>query len=94
MDLNTAYDMTDFEKKFKAFTKEDEFGTSFYMIAYEREEVDSDLKDFILIFKYRKWENFNEISINHVPPVHMIKLKELVEKYSPNCETWEEVSES
>ena len=80
MNLVKLYNVEDFEPKFEKFVEENEFGTSVYMLVYEKGRITSEVKEYILKLKYR-YEDFEIVMLKEIPPFYMNELKELVEKY-------------
>ena len=79
--MQELYDITKFKPNFNKFVKENDFGTSVYMIVYKSKDFDMELKDFIIRLKYCPSEEFEEVVYENIPPYYMKKLKDLVEKY-------------
>ena len=80
LNINELYNVEDFECKFEKFVEENEFGTSVYMLVYEKGRITSEVKEYILKLKYR-YEDFETVMLKEIPPFYMNELKELVEKY-------------
>lgn len=72
--------MKEFEPKFREFVKETEFGTSAYLVCYKAGLVDRDIKDFIIKMKFDKTEDLQTLAYEHIPPLQMEKLRDLVEE--------------
>jgi len=80
--MNELYDMSTFEPEFEKFIEENEWGTSVYSLCYEAGAVSSNLKKYVLNFKFKDDKTtYQEIADRNVPPHYMRKLRDLI-KYN------------